>query len=144
MFSVSKRARGQMMKGMGRLVDADIEDTIAGRAQFRWTRGASITVGVVIAAMALAYAVGVVLVPGFLVFFGIFHSVRPPRVIALTDSEAIVASRSFLTGKPSDVVARSALGSFDATGRTITIGNEQITLSSGEHKRLLTKLRVLV
>lgn len=140
MFSLRPRARKKLVGHLHRLSGSEVATVVVGRAQFRWTDGAIITIALVIGAM-VAFAFAKTLVsPGWLVILGVLHSVRPPRVIAIADRDLFVASRSFVTGKPKAVIGRydlDALQRVRRDSRKLRLGDEEITLPSKEHQFLL-------
>lgn len=141
MFSVSDRARQKMVARMNELNrgQGDVVDCLAGRAQFRWTTGAITAMAIAGVAMVLLFLLTQqVAVPGALLVLYIFNSVRPPRVVGITDSEVLVAARSFWNAKASQIVARAPFGSAGhrPEGRTLIVGDEHVTFNTKEHARL--------
>jgi hypothetical protein len=102
-----------------------------GRGHARLTNTAIVVSGAFVALFLVFVVVfHVILIPGGLLLIIVINEVRPMRGVALTEQGLALVRRSMWTGRPRDVVA--LLGPVPLTGRTISFGDERVTLSSGE------------
>jgi hypothetical protein len=141
MFGVSDRARQKWIAAINELNrgQGDARDVLAGRAQFRWTTGGITTLAIVGGVMVLLFAsTGQIGIPGALAILYFINSTRPPRAVAVTDSEVLVAQRSFWNARPNKIVARAPFASVGRSpeSRLLTVGDERITFNSKENARL--------
>jgi hypothetical protein len=106
-----------------------------GRANARWSTGASWVVGVFAAAFVAAFVfLHVVLVPGALVLFVMFDTVRPRRGVAVTATGVAELKLSRMSGRPSSVLGTTSYAALHqpvdrAKGRTVVrVGTEDVSL----------------
>jgi len=143
LFQMSERARKKLTASAGKVLGAGtVRGVFVGKAHARMTTPAAIAIGVFATAFVVAVVNGVVLFPGGIVLLLVISSIRPQRVVALTDDGVALISRSVFTGRPSKVLARlphtvlTAPGSLAQQG-PVALGPDRVTFSRKERERLL-------
>jgi hypothetical protein len=124
---------------------SEIRGYVLGRAQARWSTGAIVAAAIFGVVFLIALAGGTVVYPGGLLLWYFIHALRPPRAVAVTDSQFVLLGRSFFNGRPSAVVATAPLSVPQQYGpdgmiQHLTIGPDRITLPRRERERLAVTL----
>jgi hypothetical protein len=126
-----------------RKVTADAHAYAVGRASARWSDGAKWVTGIFTALFVFALVVlHIVLIPGFLVVYVLYDSVRPRRGVAVTAAGITEMKLSMMNGKPSAVLATSSHAALfspgeQSGGRTVVrLPAEDISLKDADLHRL--------
>jgi hypothetical protein len=124
-------------------VTADVRAYAVGRASARWSDGAKWVTGIFGALFVFALVVlHVVLIPGFLVGYVLYDSVRPRRGVAVTAAGITEMKLSMVNGKPSSVIATSAHAALfspgeRAGGKTVVrLPADDVSLKDADLQRL--------
>ena len=126
-----------------RKVTADVRAYAVGRASARWSDGAKWVTGIFTALFVFALVVlHVVLIPGVLVVYVLYDSVRPRRGVAVTAAGVTEMKLSLMNGRPSSVLATSPHAALftpgeQAGGKTVVrLPTEAISLKDADLQRL--------
>lgn len=126
-----------------RTVTADVRAYAVGRASARWSDGAKWVTGIFTTLFVFALVVlHVVLIPGFLVVYVLYDSVRPRRGLAVTAAGVTEMKLSLMNGKPSAVVGSSTHAALFSPGersggRTVVrLPAEDVSLKDADLQRL--------
>jgi hypothetical protein len=113
-----------------------VHEYFSGRADLRWTTGATVAVVLFTVAAVIAAVNGTILFPGFVLILVVFNSVRPMRGVALTNQGAALIGVSAFHGRPSRVVTRVPTNAVAASmdGQTVELGGERITVNRKDRR----------
>ena len=113
---------------------------VQGSGHFRMTTAAWVVIGLFVAAFVYALSRGVVILPGLLLIFGLWSTIRPGRDLVVTDRGLAVFHRSSFNGRPSTLVVLLPLAPIYAASASGTaeleLGPERVTLKRAEFDRL--------
>ncbi len=144
-MSLSERSRRNGAAAAQRLLPDGtiVHEYVVGRAHARMATGAIVAGAVFGIAFVVALAFGTILIPGALVLIYVLHAVRPPRAVVVADRGLAVLDRSFLTARPTKVLAflpADVARQPAATGRTValSLGVDVVTFPRREYERLST------
>jgi hypothetical protein len=151
-FEPSARSRKKAAASAARLLDPDVvvREYVVGRAHARMTSGATVALVVFAVAFVVALLAGQLILPGALLLLIIYNSVVPPRGIVVADHGLALFARSFWNGRPSKVLALLPFTALDpyktqvkGSKVTISLANDQVTLSRKEFERLTASAAVV-
>ncbi len=122
----------------------DVYAFALGRANARWSSGAKWIVGLFGAAFVLVFmTLHVILIPGFLVAYLLYDSVRPRRGLAVTTAGIAELRLRALNGRPESVIASTDHGALNparvehVSGReSVRVGGELVSVKKRELERL--------
>ena len=107
-----------------------------GRGHARLSRGAVLAGVIFLVGFIIGLLLGYILIPGGLLLVYVFHEVRPPRAVVVTDLGLALLTRSFWRNRPEKVLALlPAAPIFPAAGTgsvPLILGPERVTLSRHE------------
>jgi hypothetical protein len=145
-FEPSARTRRRALSRAAALLEPGVivREIGFGRAQGRWTTPAIVAISVFGAAFAVALLLGAVLFPGVLLLGIVGHYSWPPRVVVIADLGVALISRSGVTGRPHEVIARlphyALAVPASADGRRRALGPDIVKFSDKEIRRLVAAL----
>src|SRR5436190_14822752 len=126
-----------------RKVTTDVRAYAVARASARWSDGAKWVTGIFTTLFVFALVVlHVVLIPGFLVVYVLYDSVRPRRGVAVTAAGITQMKLSMMNGKPSAVLAMSAHAALFSPGEqsggktVVRLPAEDVSLKDADLQRL--------
>jgi hypothetical protein len=131
---------------------ADVRAFAAGRANARWSTGARWVLGIFIAVFAGAFVLlHVILIPGGLVVYVLYDTVKPRRGVAVTPAGVAELKLSMMNGRPSSVLAmtnhaaliESALEDMKSKGG-VRFGGEDVSLRGSDLRMLRSAIPVPV
>ncbi len=137
-MTLTKRARDRGTSAAADLLPSGshVRAYAIGRAHARLTTGSIVAGAAFLIAFGVALLLGYVLVPSGLLAYYVFHELRPPRAIVVSDRGLTVMARSFWKDRPSAIVAALPLAPLHSSSPsgsvTVALGLERITLSRNE------------
>ncbi len=147
-MALSDQSRSKALAKAAELLgpDAPPRSYVVGRGHARWSPGATAATAGFAVVFVVALLAGYVLLPGWLLAVYLFHEVRPPRALALTDRGVALLQRSFWNTRPSAVIGMFPLP-VTAPGAALSpvgLGAERVTLSTAESNRFRSALATMM